>query len=355
MLTKYFDNIIFFLQKSGGGSVYWGELIKRFSCDTDSVFIQPKLDTENIVFNQIELNNTIKEIEIPLNILRYLPLTIKIDDGSIFHSSFYRYSIQKGVKNVTTVHDFTNERFSKGLSRFVHHKQKGLAVKNSSGIICISQKTKNDLYEFYPHFMKGKMVEVIYNGVSDDFFLINDKESILKDFQSELHRYVLFIGHRSYYKNFDFAVEVIKNLPQEYKLLIVGNPLTELEKIMLEKNISNKYYFLGNISNKMLNEIYNISECLLYPSNYEGFGIPVIEAFKSGCPVIAQRIAVLEEITNDAAILVDGLNKNNFIDKIKQLKNDRFKSELINLGISQADKFSWERCTQEVNNFYETI
>ena len=62
MLTKYFDNIIFFLQKSGGGSVYWGELIKRFSPDTDSVFIQPKLDTENIVFKQIELNNTFKDI-----------------------------------------------------------------------------------------------------------------------------------------------------------------------------------------------------------------------------------------------------------------------------------------------------
>ena len=355
-MYKYFDNIIYFLQKSGGGSVYWGEITKRFVNDPDSFFIQPALTSENIVYRQLEFKNTIREKKFPLKILRYTPLTVPVNPDSIFHSSYYRYCGQKGVKNVVTVHDFTHEHFAKGLPRFVHHTQKGIAVKKAAGIICISEKTKNDLYAFYPEYVKGKKVEVIYNGVSDDFYLINDisaKQN--RRLPEDKFKCVLYIGHRTNYKNFNFTVEVIKNLPNEYKLLIVGNELTNEENIFLEKNIKGKYIFLGNLTNHELNEIYNISECLLYPSSYEGFGIPVIEAFKCGCPVIAQKIPVIEEISAEAALLVEDLSIKKFINAISELKNVNFKSGLIKAGIKQAEKYSWFKCSTEVNKFYETI
>jgi mannosyltransferase len=164
----------------------------------------------------------------------------------------------------------------------------------------------------------------------------------------------LYIGHRTKYKNFDFAVEVIYNLPSNYKLIIIGNPLNVKEYNLLEKS-RNKFLYFGNINNNDLNNLYNIAECLLYPSSYEGFGIPLIEAFKCGCPVIAQKLEVFEEISSGAAILIEGLDLNLFKNKIIELQNLCFKKEYVELGFAQSEKFSWNKCISQVNEFYKLI
>lgn len=350
----YLDNIIFNLQKSGGGSVYWGELIQRFNSIDNFKFISPNLLSDNIVVNKLSLNNVLFEKNIPLDILRYLPLSVKIEEFSMFHSSYYRFSAQKNIFNITTVHDFVYEYYYSGIRKFIHHKQKALAVKNSTAIICISESTRNDLFKFYPDLIKNKRIEVIHNGVSDDFFITEDKRSI-NHLNIEDFKYVLYVGHRSTYKNFIFTVEVLANLPKEYKLLIVGNALLKEEISLLEFKLAHRYVFVGNVSNTQLNQIYNNVECLLYPSSYEGFGIPVIEAFKCGCPVIAQNIPVISEITGDYEMLVHGLNLNKFVKQILMLKNQKFKSNIIDVGVEKSTKFSWDKCSSEVLSIYNTI
>jgi mannosyltransferase len=355
-MKKYFDNIIFNLQTSGGGSVYWGEIINYFKYDQSAYFIKPDIETNNIVFNNIFIDQSkiIIEKRIPLNILRFLPSTVDISPDSIFHSSYYRISKKKGVKNVVTIHDFTTEKFGSGISRFVNHQQKTLAVKKSNGIICISEKTKNDLYYFYPDYLKKKHIEVIYNGVSDDFYFISDKEKIKHMYNLIDDKYVLYIGHRTKYKNFDFAIEVVRDLPKNYKLIIIGNPLNEKEYKLLNK-IKNKYLYFGNINNNDLNNLYNIAECLLYPSSYEGFGIPLIEAFKCGCPVIAQKLEVFDEISSGSAILINGLDLIQFKNKILELQNESLKIKYREIGFAQSNKFSWNTCLSQVNEFYKLI
>lgn len=354
-MNKYFDNIIYFLQNSGGGSVYWGEITKVYKSKTDAFFIQPDLHSDNIVYKNMEFTNIIYEKYISLKVLRYLPCNIKIEQGSIFHSSYYRYSNQNAVKNIVTVHDFTTEHYSKGLSRLIHHKQKSSAIKNSVGIICISEKTKKDLLEFYPEYINQKKIEVIYNGVSEDFYHEKNCSKVKINFSlNEEVKYLLYIGHRTMYKNFNFAIELINYLPKNYKLLIVGNPLS-MNEIKLLYKIQNKFVFLGNLSNKDLNMIYNIVECLIYPSSYEGFGIPLIEAFKCGCPVVAQNLEVFKEISGNAALLVEGLDIKAFKSKILELKKEKFRNELIQLGFKQAKNFSWNKCSTQVNDFYHSI
>lgn len=356
-MKKYFDNIIFNLQTSGGGSVYWGELINYFKNDPNSYFINPDIEINNIVYNEIIIDQSkiIKEKKIPLNILRFLPSTLDISPESIFHSSYYRVSSNKGVKNVVTIHDFTTEKFGSGISKFVNHQQKSFAVKKSNGIICISEKTKNDLFEFYRNYLKNKHIEVIYNGVSDDFYHVCDKEKIRKiyNFRAD-DKYILFIGHRTNYKNFDFAIEVIHHLPPSYKFIIIGNPLNKSELALLEK-VKNRYLYFGNLNNYDVNNLYNIAECLLYPSSYEGFGIPLIEAFKCGCPVIAQKLEVFDEISSGAALLIEGLDLIQFKNKILGLQNESFKLEYQELGFAQSNKFSWNTCMSRVDEFYKLI
>ncbi|NCD70760.1 glycosyltransferase family 4 protein [Mucilaginibacter agri] len=350
-MHRYLDNIIFYLQRSGGGSVYWGELVKRLNGLQDVSFINPDTSTSNIISNSLKLSPVIIE-KLPLKLLRYSPIIVNLKDEGILHSSYYRYTRQKNITNITTVHDFTYEKFGKGIAVAVHHRQKGLAIKHSKKIICISNSTKNDLLTYFPHLLAGKEISVIYNGVSDIFSVIDVKESLKQKLRlSDSYAHVLYIGHRTQYKNFDFAIEVVNSLPINYKLLIVGNPLNSSEQKALDSKLKDRYVFLGNVSNDELNEIYNIAHCLLYPSSYEGFGIPIIEAFKTKCPVVAQDIPVIREVANNAALLNNGLNVKDFGRAIMSLEKDSVKEVLIQEGIVIASRFSWDKCVQETLDF----
>ena len=355
-MNIYLDNIIFYLQKYGGISVYWEELAKRIISNGNVNFIQPNKISDNIFYQNLSLGGVINEQNIPLAILRYLPLTVEIPGDSIFHSSYYRYSNSKDVKNVVTIHDFIYELYGNGISKFVHHEQKKRAVHNSKGIICISNSTRDDLTRFFSNKLKGKNITTIYNGVSECFFYIADKVSLKIGYPEVIEsRLILFVGKRSHYKNFRLAVLVIKELPKEYKLAIVGNELNSTEKEFLYKNIPNRYIYFGNVSTNKLNEIYNIAECLIYPSNYEGFGIPIVEAFKCYCPVIAKKCPASEEISGGAAILIDNNNITSFRNEIIQLNMGSNKDYLTTLGYEVSKKYSWEKCYRETFEFYSSL
>lgn len=356
-MKKYFDNILFFLQKSGGGSVYWGELMKRFNSHQPKVstFIQPDVETANIILPSLNLNPVIHEKKIPLSILRYLPLSVSLSEPAIFHSSYYRYTTQKEISNFVTVHDFIYEYYRSGIARFAHTRQKAAAIKRAKGIVCISQNTRRDLLRFYPSLIRDKKISVIYNGVSEDFKILQDEELKKSEFYSlfKEQNYLLYIGHRTGYKNFDFAIQVVANLPQKYRLAIVGNPLNEQESKVLRNKLGSRYLFLENISNAQLNQVYNLSYCLLYPSSYEGFGIPVLEANRSGCAVIAQNVSSIPEICSCKHSLVEGLNIDDFKNKILALENANLRSDITIAGYNKSLQFSWDKCFNELNNFYE--
>ena len=94
---------------------------------------------------------------------------------------------------------------------------------------------------------------------------------------------------------------------------------------------------------------------MLYPSSYEGFGIPIIEAMKTGCPVVSTNFSSIPEIAGDAAILVKKINKDSFIEAIKLLENKSFKKKLIKRGLTQVNKFNWDKCYLETLKFYEQV
>lgn len=342
-----FDNIIFSLQTSGGISNYWFEIIRRMQeCqEVNFKFIEDLDESKKNLFRKklmIEQENILTK---RLNLFtRILPLNVtNYKKDFIFHSSYYRTTYNKNAKVITTIHDFIAEKvYNKKFSKSVLMRK--LAIINSDHFIAISNNTKFDFLNLYPQISEDK-VTVIYNGVSNDYFQINNKEN----FES---KYVLFVGSRAYYKNFDFVVNVVSKF-DKLKLYIVGGELTENEKrLLINKLNPSRFKLFANISNSELNILYNYASALIYPSSYEGFGIPIIEAMKAGCQVIALNRSSIPEIAGGAAILIDKLDTHDFYDAINfTLFQDKFSKS----GIENSKKYSWDKTFSETFNLYNKL
>lgn len=342
------DNIIFSLQRAGGISIVWKEHLKRLS-ECDCTFIE---------YDNAEQNIFRKELDIPaseikllsssnLQIKRYLNPRIPHSDDVLFHSSYYR--TLKDARNITTVHDFTYEYYVHGIKQKVHSRQKKQAVLHSDKIICVSQNTRDDLLKFYPMVNPDK-IAVVYNGVDEVFCKLPMVQNI-EGIPYEVGEYLLFVGDRfAPYKQFSLAVEVAKQVKKP--LVIVGKPLTAIEEQML---IPLEYKVLSRIPSPVLNLLYNNAFCLLYPSLYEGFGIPVIEAQKAGCPVIAGANSSIVEVIGKGGIAFGKLDTNSVVDAVLALDKGDYRNEIIQYGIENAKRFSWDKTYKETMNIYKSL
>jgi len=227
---------------------------------------------------------------------------------------------QANVLNFITVYDFTYEYYRSGIVRRVHSFQKARAIKRADGIICISENTKKDLKKFYPD-IDGQRIRVIYLGISDDFFPLKEKKNDLLDVRDD-KKVILYLGSRMKYKNFDLAVEVVSSLT-EYKLTIVGGgELTKSEMALLRKKLGARFHYVSSLSPVQLNGLYNSAFCLLYPSLYEGFGLPIGEAMKAGCPVVTTGFSSIPEVCGDSCLMVDSVEPEVSPDTIEQASLD---------------------------------
>jgi len=341
-----FDSILFYLQKRGGGSVYWYEITSR-------IYKKNALDCEELIYKS-KINNIFDLSRAQLNIpkrfstfsasISSLLPSILFKRNIVFHSGYYRFNIlSKFTKslNVITVYDFIPEKFLSGWTKYRIIYRKFFSLLFCDGIICISENTKQDLLKYYP-FSRNKKIEVIYCGVSEDY--------LFKGNYFNHSKTLLFVGSRTSYKNFSVVLDVLIIL-KDYKLILVGDDLNNHEKELVGMHNLN-VTIIKDLTNEELNTLYNEVSCLFYPSSYEGFGIPVIEAMKAGCPVVALNASSVAEISNDAALLAKELNPLEFSELIKSLENIELRTQIINKGLENALKFSWETAASETANFY---
>jgi len=352
-----FDNIIFSLQQAGGVSGVWKELIQRVPQKNNGncSFLEYKNAETNFYRKELTINEAVSVIkkETNLQIERFLSPNILFDKEFIFHSSYYRICKNKKAKNVTTVHDFIYEYYRSGLPKLIHCQQKKHAVLSSDAIICVSQNTKEDLLKFFPS-VKEEQVFVVYNGVSDDFNKLEIKEK--PDFIQSLGTYLLYIGNREQpHKNFGPVVDALQQFPEINLVLIGGGGLKQIEINLFDKKIANRYFHFSNIDNEKLNIFYNYAFSLIYPSHYEGFGIPILEAQRAGCPVIAKRGSSITEVAGEAALMLNMGTPDEICQYINQLKQDDIRQDIIKKGYKNATNFSWDKMAEEVYKIYQSI
>ena len=346
-----FDAIIFSLQRNGGISVVWYELLKRFADDVPIDYSVLFYEGENNWGKLLREHTRDNSISMPSSLIpaiRYLPIHLNHQSSPfLFHSSYYRTCNNKNAINITTVHDFTYEYYSDGIRKTLHHNQKQSAIKKADAIICISNNTKRDLLSFYPNIEPGR-IRVIYNGVSDDYKIIpKDPNGLPFPSQS----FILYVGGREKYKNYEVAVKAAESC--KMNLVIVGRELSKDEEILTERYLSkNEYIVLSGVSNTTLNTLYNHAFCLLYPSMYEGFGIPILESQRAGCPVIAMNRSSIPEVIGDSPLLLQTSDSNEVIQKINLLHNKEVRNNIVEHGLSNSLRFSWDRMYNEYRDLY---
>ena len=341
-----FDNLIFTLQANGGGSTYWYEILSRVSQDDFNLRELNYPSQELNRLYKLYYNDNLTRGYAPKLVDRYLerfrpPINPFSPEKVIFHSSYYRVLNAKNAKNVLTIHDFIPELYFNNLRKNYNKCRKKISLSAADSIICVSDSTKNDLLNFFPKVNSNK-VSVIHNGVSGDFCHLNYTRQ----------NYIMFVGSRFTYKNFRWSVKAV-SLVKNMDLYIVGAKLNTEEYAYISSFKNLRYKVFTDISNDELNDLYNSAFALVYPSDYEGFGLPVVEAMKSGCPVIARNRSSIPEISPVNNLLLDDFTFDEFLDKCGKLFTDY--ENYQNSALKNAKRFSWDYSYEKHKSIYNSL
>ncbi|WP_083480432.1 glycosyltransferase family 1 protein [Loktanella sp. 5RATIMAR09] len=345
----YYDGIISQLQRNGGVTIYFAEILSRLMRDEISFFYEAYGESELTKLLSNHQNEHLSSRLTPRLFERYRASRVS-KDAKLFHSTYYRLPSMRSMPIVTTVHDFTYERKVGGLRTAVHSAQKRAAILASDAVICVSESTKSDLLDVIGNCDPSK-VQVIYNGVSDDYLPL---PSVRQAAQSE-RPFVLFVGSRCGYKNFDIAAKVVSDLSDHALVAVGGGDLSNSERSLVSTLLPGRFRHVGFVSTDALNRLYNQASFLLYPSSYEGFGIPIAEAMKVGCPIVAVRSSSIPEVAGPAGFLAEEATRESLSDTIIMLHDTKEKQKRISLGIDWARKFSWESTYAATNRVYSSL
>ncbi|MCE9501028.1 MAG: glycosyltransferase family 4 protein [Leptospira sp.] len=354
------DNIVFKLQRTGGISVYWADLIRSWERSTAEWSVLEYGENSNLESKNLSIppDHSLKRKYRIFERIREPEIAMRFP--FLLHSSYYRTSVHRLATNVISVYDFIHEKFRRDVAGRMFTFLKKRAIENSHLIICISESTKNDLLEYYPS-VKKKSIEVIYIGTDPIYRLLdsNEMQAEVSEFRNKGllfpdGHFSIFLGSRAQYKNFELSVEMVSS-QRNLKLAIVGGgDLSGKHKELLAKKLPERFLLFPSLSNRDLRLLYNSADCLLYPSAYEGFGIPVIEAMASGCPVLALNNSSIPEITGaDYPLGSDSKNLGILFHRI--LSDAGLQKEMRKIGIERNAIFDRQKLSDKttllVNDF----
>ena len=360
-----FDFKIFFQQKYGGPSRYFFNLfeyINKKNTNLNCAYI-----ISPIYYNEYLKNSLFPELIIGKKLpkIKFTGGTFKMINKflsnkyinrfkpNLIHTTDYEIYSEKKYPLIVTVHDLIPELYSQDFAKTRDYRPKKKILEISDQIICVSENTKKDLIKYYD--VDQKKISVIYHGNS----FIN--YTSFKSKQKFDFKFFLFIGSRKRYKNFFKlikAFKICKEIYDSFKIVCFGGgKLLESEKKkLIENDVDLEKVIILNEDDQSLFELYKNAYALIYPSFYEGFGMPIVEAMSLGCPVISSNAGSLPEVFGDAALSFDPFSVEQLSQKIEQVVyGDQIRNNLINLGLKQSKKFSWEKCAEETLTIYNKI
>lgn len=352
---------MFLIQKYGGITKYFCELIKNLPAGNEyelSVIFSENqhLKDEYQYFKKVHLPIPKKESRIGKFLKRhfyninknYSKKIIFKNRYDLFHPTYYDPYFLDNLKKpyIITVHDLIEFKFQEQYKRNSRIPQMTKVIQNAARIISISENTKKDLIEILK--INPEKIDVIHHG-------FNKASSFIKK-PNIFGRYILFVGVRKGYKNFITlakAFSILRINDKDLKLICVGEPFNKKERDELQNlKILENTIALG-VDESTLNHLYNYALAFVYPTLYEGFGMPILEAFANNCPVCLSNTSSLPEVAGNGGIYFEPNDINSISMAIsKVIYNSELSQQMAFKGKIRLNNFSWKKCAEETIKSY---
>jgi len=328
------DDVILRLQPFGGISTYWRELtagLTALRVQYDLVTRRPAIRIEPA----------------------FTP-------GSLFHSSYYRFGIGRGARTITTVHDLIHER---GLltslpSRMFVTYRKAL-FRLTDGFVCVSEQTKRDLLEIYPNESRSKPIQVAQHGNPLSSFIAGASMPPVESTSTAREKVFVFVGTRQGYKSFGVALEAfsLSGLSKEnYRLVCTGAPFSDAECEQLDAmGLRERVISTGQLSTEDIYKLYGKALALIYPSIYEGFGLPVLEAMTFGCIPLVADIDPMRSISQGVVSAFPPGDASALALQMQAVTSPEFAAAAAKRAQARARDFEWKASIESHVSLYRLL
>ena len=297
----------------------------------------------------------------------HVPWVLRRERPDLYHAPHYVLPAGVRCPSVVTIHDCIHLMFPQYLPNRLAYAyaraQMWAAARRSDCILTVSEASKRDILHLFN--VPPEKIVVVYNAIDSHFSVTPSEEAVARvreRYQLD-HQFILYVGNIKPHKNLVRLIEAFDQLRrgglEELKLLIIGDQISKLpalRRAVHRHKLHKQVRFLGYLSDDQLAILYRLASAFVFPSLYEGFGLPPLEAMASGTPVVTSNVSSLPEVVGDAAVLVNPYDVDAIVDGVRRVLTDpALAANMRRKGIERAREFSWERSVAKTWAVYQTI
>jgi glycosyltransferase involved in cell wall biosynthesis len=296
----------------------------------------------------------------------HVPWVLRRERPDVYHAPHYVLPPAVRCRSVVTIHDCIHLMFPQYLPNRVAYAyaraSMWAAARRSNRILTVSEASKRDILNLFN--VKPEKVVVVYNAIDEHFSATPSDEHVarIRERYQLDHKFVLYVGNIKPHKNLVRLIEAFSQLRRTHddlKLLIIGDEISKLpalRRAVHRHKLHKHVRFLGYLKDDTLTVLYRLASVFVFPSLYEGFGLPPLEAMASGTPVVTSNVSSLPEVTGNAAVLVDPYDVESIEDGMRRVLDDPKLAEELRLkGLQRAREFSWERSVEKTQRVYREV
>jgi len=296
-----------------------------------------------------------------------IPFSLKRHGVTLFHAPHYVLPALVRCRSVVTIHDCIHLMFPQYLPnplalRYARTSITG-AARRATKVLTVSESSKRDILRFVD--IAPEKIDVIYNSYDERFSQPPGDEDLhrVRERYQLQDQFVLYAGNVKPHKNLERLIDAFEMVRRRgldnLKLVLIGDDISRyavLRRAVHRHQLHNYVRFLGYMPEETLAAMYRLASVFVFPSLYEGFGLPPLEAMASGTPVVTSNVSSLPEVAGNAAMLVDPLDPAMIGDAIHRvLTDDKLRCDLRQKGLARARQFSWEQSVRRVREIYNEV
>ena len=296
-----------------------------------------------------------------------IPLDLRREAVDLFHAPHYVLPPLTPCKSVVTIHDCIHLRFPQYLPNrmgYVYARTSlWVATHRATRVLTVSETSKRDILRYFR--VPESKIDVIYNALDERLGMTPTEEEVNQVRERyQLHDpFLLYAGNIKPHKNLERLIEAFNTLRrgglEHVKLLIIGDEISKyasLRRAVHRHKLHKHVRFFGFVSDNTLASLYRLASAFVFPSLYEGFGLPPLEAMAAGTPVITSNVSSLPEVVGDAALLIDPYEPDEIAAAMRRvLTEPGLRDDLRARGLARVQTFSWDRSVRRVREIYGEV